>query len=156
MPSGSHYPTCETTAVYHAHMVWAHPLSLTTTQGISSISLPPATEMFHFAGFRRSLGVWITPDGLPHSDTCGSMVACTSPQLFAACHVLHRLTVPRHPPYALITLTLSLPVTCFFLAHYSLVKVQKIDRMNSNYSTRQTVALLFLIQAHKGLSLERR
>ena len=31
--------------------VWASPLSLTTTQGISSISSPRATEMFHFTRF---------------------------------------------------------------------------------------------------------
>ena len=95
----------------YIHVVWANPLSLTTTQGISSISLPPVTEMFHFAGFLRLSGVWITPDGLPHSDICGSWVACTYPQLFAACHVLHRLSVPRHPPYALYTLTLPLLVS---------------------------------------------
>ena len=29
------------------------------------------------------------------------MVICTSPQLFAAYHVLLRLWEPRHPPYAL-------------------------------------------------------
>ena len=40
--------------------------------------------------------------GLPHSDICGSKVICTSPQLFAAYHVLRRLREPRHPPYALI------------------------------------------------------
>ena len=39
--------------------------------------------------------------GLPHSEICGSKVAHTSPQLIAACHVLHRLCMPRHPPYAL-------------------------------------------------------
>ena len=27
---------------------------------------------------------------------------CASPKLFAACHVLHRLSVPRHPPCALL------------------------------------------------------
>ncbi len=29
--------------------------------------------------------------GLPHSDICGSVCMCQSPQLFAAYHVLHRL-----------------------------------------------------------------
>jgi hypothetical protein len=38
---------------------------------------------------------------LPHSDTPGSPIARISPGLFAACHVLHRLSVPRHPPDAL-------------------------------------------------------
>jgi hypothetical protein len=40
--------------------------------------------------------------GLPHSEISGSTVARTSPELFAACHVLHRLSVPRHSPDALL------------------------------------------------------
>ena len=40
-------------------------------------------------------------NGLPHSDIHGSRVICTSPQLFAAYHVLRRLREPRHPPFAL-------------------------------------------------------
>jgi hypothetical protein len=46
----------------------------------------------------------ITSGGFPHSDIHGSMPACGSPWLFAACHVLRRLLVPRHPPYALYSL----------------------------------------------------
>ena len=46
-------------------------------------------------------------EGFPHSDICGSTIARISPQLFAACHVLHRLLAPRHPPNALITLTIT-------------------------------------------------
>ena len=56
------------------------------------------------------IGVWIPgvyPGGFPHSDTCGSMDICSSPQLFAAYHVFHRLSVPRHPPCALSNLTLQ-------------------------------------------------
>ena len=41
---------------------------------------------------------------MPHSDIHGSKPARSSPWLFAACHVLHRLLVPRHPPNALIAL----------------------------------------------------
>ena len=54
------------------------------------------------------IGVWMTgvlPAGFPHSDICGLTVICTSPQLFAAYHVFHRLLVPRHPPYALSSMT---------------------------------------------------
>jgi hypothetical protein len=40
--------------------------------------------------------------GLPHSEIQGSTIARISPWLFAACHVLHRLSVPRHPPDALV------------------------------------------------------
>ena len=47
--------------------------------------------------------------GFPHSDICGSTIARISPQLIAACHVLHRLLVPRHPPNALYCLILSFP-----------------------------------------------
>ena len=54
------------------------------------------------------IGVWMTgvcPAGFPHSDICGSMDICSSPQLFAAYHVFLRLLVPRHPPCALFCLT---------------------------------------------------
>ena len=50
----------------------------------------------------------VLPDGFPHSDICGSMDICSSPQLFAAYHVFLRLLVPRHPPCALISLTITL------------------------------------------------
>ena len=43
--------------------------------------------------------------GFPHSDTSGSKGICPSPKLFAAYHVFHRLLVPRHPPYALSSMT---------------------------------------------------
>jgi hypothetical protein len=45
-------------------------------------------------------------NGLPHSGTPGSTPASDSPRLFAANHALHRLLAPRHPPYALISLTI--------------------------------------------------
>ena len=40
----------------------------------------------------------------PHSEICGSKLICSSPQLIAACHVLLRLLMPRHSPYALVRL----------------------------------------------------
>ena len=46
----------------------------------------------------------MTPAGFPHSDIQGSTDACSSPWLFAACHVLPRLPAPRHPPCALTAL----------------------------------------------------
>src|ERR1700761_7798039 len=84
------------------------------------MSFPPGTEMFQFSGFAspklcihsgdtcnhlprpRLLSVEINGEGgFPHSEICGSKVAHTSPQLIAACHVLHRLYAPRHPRIAL-------------------------------------------------------
>ncbi len=54
----------------------------------------------------------ITAGGFPHSDICGSPDICSSPQLFAACHVLLRLPVPRHPPCALLRLTFLVNSLC--------------------------------------------
>src|SRR6516225_870433 len=48
------------------------------------------------------------PAGFPHSEISGSRPVSGSPELIAAVHVLHRLWLPRHPPYALRSLTLSL------------------------------------------------
>src|SRR3989475_11376055 len=67
--------------------------------------------MVHFPGFARAR-LWIHravrgfyPRGFPHSEIPGSMPACGSPRLIAACHVLHRFPAPRHPPFALSSLT---------------------------------------------------
>ena len=73
------------------------------------MSVPPATEMFQFAGFASRTYEFSAgypqelplAGGLPHSEIPGSTIARISPGLFAACRVLHRLSVPRHPPDAL-------------------------------------------------------
>ncbi len=62
--------------------------------GLSSVSYG-----FRYGWYR------ITGTGLPHSEICGYLVISTYPQLIAGSHVLHRLLVPRHPPYALSNLT---------------------------------------------------
>ena len=91
--------------------VWALSLSLAATQEI--------TIVFSSSGYldvsvHRVPSIWLCihhtvtgvyPAGFPHSDICGSMDICSSPQLFAAYHVFLRLLVPRHPPCALIRLT---------------------------------------------------
>ena len=46
----------------------------------------------------------MTPCGFLHSEICGSKLICSSPQLIAAYHVLLRLLMPRHSPYALVRL----------------------------------------------------
>ena len=77
------------------------------------LSFPPGTEMVHFPGFARAR-LWIQRAvrrvyrrGFPHSEIPGSKPACGSPRLIAACHVLHRLLLPRHPPCALSSLTIK-------------------------------------------------
>ena len=51
-----------------------------------------------------NLGITQIESGFPHSDIRGSKVVRTSPRLIAAYHVLHRLSMPRHPPNALLAL----------------------------------------------------
>ncbi len=52
----------------------------------------------------RVVRVYLT--GFSHSEINGSMLVYSSPLLIAANHVLLRLLVPWHPPYALIYLTI--------------------------------------------------
>ena len=47
----------------------------------------------------------MTPVGLPHSGIHGSKPAYDSPWHFAVNRALLRLLAPRHPPYALRSLT---------------------------------------------------
>ena len=96
---------------YARILVWALPGSLAATSGID--------VSFFSSGYldvsvRRvpSICLWIQhmvmevfSTGFPHSDICGSMPVCSSPQLFAAYHVFRRPLVPRHPPRALFCLT---------------------------------------------------
>ena len=96
----------------HARMtVWALPRSLAATYGIdvsfsssgyldvSVPRVPPACLWIQHAVAE------VCSAGFPHSEISGSMDMCSSPKLIAACHVFHRLLVPRHPPCALLCLT---------------------------------------------------
>ena len=101
--------------------VWALPVSLAATPGIDvSFSSSGYLDVsVHRVPFHTLwIGVWMTgvcPAGFPHSDISGSSDICSSPKLFAAYHVFHRLLVPRHPPCALLRLTsvINLPINCF-------------------------------------------
>ena len=85
--------------------VWANPVSLATTPGITFVFSSygyldvsvPHVRLPPYGGMS-----WSSHDGLPHSDIRGSIRICQSPRLFAAYHVLLRLPEPRHPPCALI------------------------------------------------------
>ena len=59
------------------------------------IPYPPHSETAEAVSKRNGEG------GFPHSEIAGSKPAHGSPTLIAACHVLHRLCMPRHPPNAL-------------------------------------------------------
>ena len=91
--------------------VWALPVSLAATPGIDvsfSSSGYLDVSVHRVPLHTLWIGVWMTEvfsAGFPHSDISGSMDICSSPKLFAAYHVFHRLLVPRHPPCALLRLT---------------------------------------------------
>ena len=90
--------------------VWPLPLSLATTRRISfdfsssgylDVSVPRVPHVnLCFQLTLHDSSSWV----FPHSEICGSKLICSSPQLIAACHVLHRLPMPRHSPYALLCL----------------------------------------------------
>ena len=94
--------------------VWALPRSLAATYGIDvsfsssgylDVSVPRVP--FH----KLWIHLWMTvvhTAGFPHSEISGSKDICSSPKLIAAYHVFHRLSVPRHPPYALCSLTIQI------------------------------------------------
>ena len=81
--------------------------------------LPESHVVFSSSGYldvsvHRVPGVWLCihhtslevhSSRFPHSEISGSKDICSSPKLFAAYHVFHRLLVPRHPPCALSSLT---------------------------------------------------
>ena len=93
--------------------VWPPPRSLATTCGISvdvfsspyldvSVQAVPSVQLWIHCTVTEYCSA-----GLPHSVISGSMLMCSSPKLFAACHDLHRLLMPRHPPCTLFRLTYS-------------------------------------------------
>ena len=91
--------------------VWPPPRSLATTCGISvDVFSSPYLDVSVQAVPRVLLWIHSTLTrycraGFPHSVIHGSMLMCSSPWLFAACHDLLRLLMPRHPPCALFSLT---------------------------------------------------
>ena len=83
------------------------PLSLATTDGIAiaffssgywDVSL--LRVLPYVSIYSTHNDILLRDIGLLHWEICGSEVACTYPQLIAACHVLHRLLSPRHSPSA--------------------------------------------------------
>ena len=92
-------------------LVWALSISLAATleidvsfssSGYLDVSVHRVPFLTLWIGVRTTE---VCSARFPHSEISGSMGICPSPKLFAAYHVLHRLLVPRHPPYALISIT---------------------------------------------------
>ena len=114
------------------NMVWALSISLAATleidvsfssSGYLDVSVHRVPFLTLWIGVRMTE---VCSAGFPHSDISGSLDICSSPKLFAAYHVFHRLLVPRHPPYALSCITNMLRLTGMslrdtYIALYALV-----------------------------------
>ena len=82
-------------------------LFLRVLRCFSSPGVPSDTYVF-------SIGYCpITNSGFPHSEISGSKLTYGSPEHIGVSPVLHRLLVPRHPPCALIHLTIVVKRRCF-------------------------------------------
>lgn len=82
-------------------------LFLRVLRCFSSPGVPSDTYVF-------SIGCCpITNSGFPHSEISGSKPTYDSPEHIGVSPVLHRLLVPRHPPCALIHLTIVVKRRCF-------------------------------------------
>ncbi len=75
----------------------------------------------------------MTCTGLPHSEIPGSKVICTSPKLIAAYHVLHRLLVPRHSPYALCSLTKNYYHKLLEVSYRGVFRVESAQAPSTQY-----------------------
>ena len=97
-------------------LVWPLSLSLATTH---EISVDFSSSSYLDVSVQRVPLIYLciqymiygsSPYVFPHSEICGSMLICSSPQLIAACHVFLRLLMPRHSPCALVCLNFFCPV----------------------------------------------
>ena len=74
------------------------------------MSFPRATEMFQFTRFASHGYVftmrYLQEVGFPIRKSPDQSLFASSPRLIAGYHVLRRLSSPRHPPHALVRLTL--------------------------------------------------
>ena len=109
--------------------VWALSISLAATleiefsffsSGYLDVSVPRVPHMHLCIQYMLTEGC---SAGFPHSDISGSMDICSSPKLFAAYYVFHRLLVPRHPPCALCCLTIIRNVASILMGPGSFLRV---------------------------------
>ena len=103
-------PGRTTDTAYHVRLVWAGPRSLATTNGVANcFTFLRLLRCFNSPGWpRRPMYSAADRQGLPggvspFGDPRISLLPATR-GLSQVCHVLHRLSVPRHPPHALISL----------------------------------------------------
>ena len=103
---------------------------------------PPAEPEVKLAGCKG---------GFPHSEITGSKGARASPVLIAACHVLHRLSMPRHPLEALIRL-IVLSKTHALLLPFQYARLGK-PHLSENASVLFICQIMMSSQVQPGQTL---
>ena len=102
LPLTSLLPPCRpyNPARASTHTVWAGPLSLAATRGVTLVFLSSGylDVSVRRVRPRQQTGAMPTHGGLPHSGTRGSKAARASPRNIAACRALHRLREPQASP----------------------------------------------------------
>ena len=100
--------------------------------------------------------------GFPIRKSADIMLICSSPRLIAACHVLHRLLMPRHSPYALVRLNFLYNVSHYtmvlfelseFLAELSLSRTYVQDYIDSLRCEKAIRLLHFVFEFHLSVKL---
>ena len=149
------YSSQSSTPTYRSTLVWPLLISLAATLkidvsffscGYLDVSVP------HVPSIRLCVHLIVSElfsDGFPHSDIRGSVDICSSPRLFAAYHVLLRLLVPRHPPYALFRLIF---VVLFFL-EFVFLPLEIVLRVPA-FAGRRKISAAFAADVFSALSLE--
>ena len=109
-PAHAHTPQHRTRnpcQVLHAHGLASSAIARHYTRNHKLFSSPTGTEMFHFPASTPTQTMH-SPAGNTTQPVLGFPIRTSSDQRFvgnsprhnAASHVLHRLSMPRHPPYA--------------------------------------------------------
>jgi len=115
--STGRYPAYVTPATPGRSLVWASPLSHAATNGVSVDLLSCRYLDVQFPAFASHglyIHPWMTgigcpfPTGFPIRTSRDYRLFDTCPGLFAVYHVLRRLSTPRHSPYTLSNLTISI------------------------------------------------
>ena len=138
------------------------PISLATTLGISfdffssgylDVSVPRVPHVNLWIHFTLQGS---SPCGFPHSDIRGSMLIYSSPRLFAVSHVLRRLLMPRHSPYALLRLNFSALCCCsLWIVWVSYKHIGWKDHTSVRSSFLHLSVKLFLYPIWKDLKFRR-
>ena len=99
--------------------------------------------MFQFPGFAPQTYLFSLRlpahgrQGCPIRISSDYRLCSSSPKLFAATYVLHRLLTPRHPPCALSSLTsISLPKDAYFTRKPASAGRVSLSRLSKNMRTR--------------------